>query len=816
MLETRLQDLRYAWRHIRRSPGFALAAILILALGIGATTAMFSMLNALTMQRLPIADPDGLIAIAPRTSRGLPRSTPVAAVDELSRNGPLDNVCGYLGGVVLPVLANEQPVQTLTTFVTGQCFAAFGVTPALGRAITDADAPIYSPGARVALISHRLWTARFNGEPSVLGRAIQVNNVEVTIIGVLPQGFLGLEIDHGVDIFTTFDSVLPAGPVRRQLASFILGRLHPGRSLEQASAELATRWPALIDAVVPAALPPSEFQQLRDSTPTLERFATGTSRNRERYAQPLTIILGLTSLLLLLACVNLGALLLARVNARSPEIGVRLALGGTRLRIAQQLLIESLVLSLSGTAVGVPLAYALAVTLPAFMPPVNVPYAMSFAPDLRVLAVSSLIGIAVGVLMSALPIAVAMRRPAGLQFTWDRTVVGAPSRWGRGLVVAQVALSVMLLVGAVLLTRSLYLLQTTDLGIRTADILNVKLFTLPNAGYNRGDRASYYPPLMERISALPGVRSAAFSSSFPRVTSASAGMPITFVGQEPAGVQTSSDYVSPKFFQTMGIPLLAGRGLSWSDTLLTTPVAVVSESLARALSVEGSVLERRVRIRTLPVDQEMMIVGVVGDATQGDPRKAHALVIYRPALQIPAISAFNPNLLIETSDPATVVSGVRRILRDGGRDYAQEIIRLDDLLARAPATERMSATVAAAVGGLAVLLAFIGVHGALAYSVSRRRREIGVRVAVGATSAMVARGIVGEGLRLTLAGVALGLPLAFAGARSLKALMYGISESDPVTFGGAAVFFLALGTLAGLAPARRAARLDPVAALRAE
>jgi len=816
MLETVLQDLGYAWRHIRRSPGFAVAAVFTLALGIGANTAMFSLLNALTIQRLPIADPDGLIAIAPRTSRGLPRSTPVAAVDEISRNGPLDNVCGYLGGVVLPVLADDLPVQTLTTFVTGQCVAAFGVTPALGRAITDADAPIYGPGARVALISHRLWTGRFNQDPSVLGRSLQVNNIDVTIIGVLPVGFLGLEVDHGVDIFTTFDSVLPAGPARRQLASFILGRLRPGVSLEQASAEVETRWPALIDAVVPAALPPSEFQQLRDSTPHLERLATGTSRNRERYAQPLTIILGLTSLLLLLACINLGALLLARVSARSAEIGVRLALGGSRLRIAQQLLIESLVLSLSGTAFAIPLAYALAVTLPTFMPPVNVPYAMSFAPDLRVLAVSSLIGIAVGIVMSALPISVAMRRRAGPQFMWDRTVAGATNRWGRGLLVAQVALSVVMLVGAALLTRSLYLLQTTDLGIRTANILNVKLFTLPNAPYNRGDRASYYPPLIERIAALPSVRSAAFSSNFPRVTNASAGMPVTFVGQEPAGIQTSGDYVSPTFFSTMGIPLLAGRGLSWSDTLQTTPVAVVSESLARALSADGDVLDRHVRIRTLPVDQEMMIVGIVGDATQGDPRNAHAFVIYRPALQIPVISAFNPNLLIETSDPATVASGVRQILRDGGRDYAQEIISLDQLLARAPATERMSATVAAAVGGLAVLLAFIGVHGALAYSVSRRRREIGIRVAVGATSAMVARGIVREGLALTLVGVALGLPVAFVAARSLKALMYGISEVDPVTFAGATIFFLALGTLAGLAPARRAARLDPVAALRAD
>jgi ABC-type antimicrobial peptide transport system permease subunit len=266
----------------------------------------------------------------------------------------------------------------------------------------------------------------------------------------------------------------------------------------------------------------------------------------------------------------------------------------------------------------------------------------------------------------------------------------------------------------------------------------------------------------------------------------------------------------------MGIPLLAGRDFSWSDTLQTRSVAIVSESLARALSADGDVVDRRIRIRTLPVDLEMVIVGVAADATQGDPRNAHARVVYGPALQVAAISAFDPSLLIETSDPATVAAGVRQIVHDAGRDGVQEIIGLQDLLARAPASERMSATVAAAVGVLAVTLAFIGVHGALANAVSRRRREIGVRVAIGATPGDVARAIVREGLMMSSAGVALGLPLAFVAARSLKTLMYGISEVDVVTFAAVTIFFLVLGAAAGVIPASRAARVDPVTALRAE
>lgn len=814
-MDTLLQDLRYAWRHVRRSPGFALAAVLTLALGIGANTAMYSMLSALTLQRLPIEDPDGLIAIAPRSSRGRPRSTPVSAVDELGRNGPLQPLCGYLGSIVLPVLANDTPVQTLTTFVTGQCFKTFGVTPILGRAIEDADAPIYRPGARVAVISHRLWVNVFNADPAILGRSLLVNNVEVDIIGVLPRGFVGLDVDSGVDIFTPFDAVAAATPARRQLASYLLGRLRPGVTLEQAAAEIAARWPALIETVVPEGLAPSERTQLRDSIPRLERIGRGTSRHREQYVRPLTLILGLTSVLLLLACVNLGALLLARATARSGELSVRLALGATKMRLAQQMLIESLVLSLSGAALGVPLAYAIVTTLASFPPPEFVPYAMSFTPDRRVLAATALVGATVGVVMSALPIWVAVRRRGDGPFIWDRTIAGTTNRWGRALLVAQVAMSVVLLIGATLLTRSLYLLQHTDLGIRTADILNVQLYALPNAPYNRGDREAYYPPLLEKVAALPGVRSVALASRFPRGTMPGR-MPITFVGEEPGGTEGSTDSISPGFFSMMGIPLLAGRDVSWTDTLQTRRVALVSESLARALSPDGQVLERAIRLRTLPRDLEVVIVGIVGDATQGDPRNAHPHVVYRPALQHGASSAFDPGLLIETRDVATVSAGVRQILREGGRDYALEIISLDAVLARAPASERMSATVAAAVGGLGVLLALIGVHGALAYAVSRRQREIGVRMAVGAAPSRVARAVVREGLVLTALGVALGLPIAFAAARFLRTLMYGITEVDPATFAAVTVFFLVLGAAAGLLPARRAAGVDPVTALRAE
>ncbi len=264
--------------------------------------------------------------------------------------------------------------------------------------------------------------------------------------------------------------------------------------------------------------------------------------------------------------------------------------------------------------------------------------------------------------MSALPIWVAMRRRPGPLFAWDRTIVGATSRWGRGLLVAQVALSVVLLIGAALLTRSLYLLQHTELGIRTADILTVRVWWLPKAPDTR-ERASHFPPLLEKIAALPSVRSVALASAFPRATNPGT-TPIAFVGDEERSVVTGSDSVSPNFFETLGIPLLAGRATTWSDTRQTRAVAVVSESLARALSPDGNVLERHVRCG--PSDQDIVIVGVVGDSTRGDPRNVKVPVLYRPALQSLPESAFNPTLLIATSDPTTVSTGVRQILREGG------------------------------------------------------------------------------------------------------------------------------------------------------
>jgi len=400
-----------------------------------------------------------------------------------------------------------------------------------------------------------------------------------------------------------------------------------------------------------------------------------------------------------------------------------------------------------------------------------------------------------------------------VQFTWDRTMTGVASRWTRGLVVAQVALSVVMVVGAALLARSLYAIQTTHPGVRTAGILTARLMSAP--GGNRGlNPEAHYPPLVDKLRGIPGVRDVAYSSVFPRRLRL-IGSDVGFVGEEFKGVRTSLDSVSPNFFEMMGIRLIAGRTFTETDSRRSRRVVILSDSLARQLAPDGNILERHLKFQTNRAMQDLTVVGVVADSTQGDLKNTNVHVMFSPAMQSQGFST--PNLLLEINgNPAAVADAVRRIVVEHGREFVDDVASIDELLARGPARERLSAMLSAMIGVLAILLAVIGIHGVLAYSVSRRTREIGVRVAVGANPGRVARGIIRESVALTLTGISVGLPLAFFAARALRALLFGISETDALSFTAAGVCFAIFGAMAGILPARRAARIDPAITLRAE
>jgi putative ABC transport system permease protein len=806
-------DLKYAVRHMRRSPGFAAAAILTLALGIGANTAMFSVLNTLTLQRLSVADPDQLYSLSSYNDRGQKRYVPMPTVIDLNREGPLVEACGYNGGGIVPMEARGIPTQGIMAIVTGRCFSVFGVRPVLGRGILDEDGPIMTAGAKVVVISDRLWQRLFNRDPGAIGQAMRIDSVEAVVVGVAPPRFRGIHADVGIDVFAPPDSLIPATQGRRPVAQEVLGRLKPGMTRQQAQAQLDAMWPALLAQAKVLNQGAAEGQSILGATVRLDAMGKGLSPAREQYAEPVTIILGLTALLLVLACVNLGGLLLTRLNARTTELGVRLALGGSRLRIVQQMLVESLLLAGTGTLLAIPIAFAFVAPIPSLIDPGFVGWELSFTPDLRVLSATALVGLVVGILLTALPTWFAIRRQGAVRFTWDRTMTGAASRWTRGLLVAQVALSLMLVVGAALLARTLYAVQSTDPGVRTSDMLSARLMSAP--GGNRGmNAAAHYPPLIEKLRAIPGVRDLSYSAVFPRRISI-IGSDVGFVGEEFKGVRTSLDSVSPNFFDMMGIRLIAGRTFTDADDQQSRRVVIVTEGLARQLAPDGNILDRHLKFQTQRAMQDLTVVGVVSNATQGNLKNVDGNIMFSPAMQSPAFNSPNITLAI-SGEPAPIAEALRRIVLEHGREFVYDTAMLDDLFARGPARERMSALLSAMIGALAVLLAVIGIHGVLSYSVARRTREIGIRIAVGANPRTVARAIIREAAALTMMGLAIGIPAAFLASRVMRSLVVGISETDTVSFVASALFFVAIGIGAGVLPARRAAGVDPVTALRAE
>jgi predicted permease len=813
MFDAFRQDLRHALRHLGRSPTFTLGATLTLALGIGVSAAVFSALNALVLRPVPIKDPGGLIGAWPLNTQGQPTST-LAPVADLLQDGPLQGVCAY-GSSPVGVEANGIPVYAAVEIVTHQCLATIGVPPLLGRVFTAEEAPATRPGLPVVIISYDFWQKMFGGAPDVVGRSFQTDAAPMTVIGVMPRGFRGLRVDNGVDIIAPFGTVIPV-PANRPfgLASHILGRLRPGVTLEAARAELMTRWPALMDRVIPAIPSPAEQRRLRDVTIRVDAVGTGFSILRTRYEQPLWIGSTLTLGLLLLACVNVGGLALSRVAARAGELAMRTALGASRLRLARQLVLEILAVAGAGTMLGIGVAWVAVKPIASALPFGGLQPTLSVAPDVRVVFVTALAGLVTALLASLLPVWLASRRET-LQLHSDRTVA-ATSRPGRVLLVAQVALSVALLMTAGLLTRSLYLLFHNYPGFDGSQILSARLRPLPGAyrdpAFNNG--LTYYPLLLERIAALPGVRSVGYARAFGNADRDDTGRGVIgFVGTPPSDLTAQLDVVSPGFFETVGIPILQGRGPRWSDRPDAPVVAFVSASLARALG--GDVIGKRVWF-SFGDFQNVEIVGMIGDASLGNLRSPGPPVFYVSAAQLGSWGFYSTLQIAASGDPWLLVNPLQDTLRGLGREYAYSITTLDKRLQQNAVNERMGATLATPIATLAALLAFVGIYSLFAYAVVRRTREIGVRVAVGASPGDVLWMVLREGVTLTAMGIALGIPAGIMVSRGLRALLFGVTESDPLVAASVAVLFLALTIAAVLIPARRAARLDPVVALRAE
>ncbi|MDP3719654.1 MAG: ADOP family duplicated permease [Acidobacteriota bacterium] len=817
-----VHDCRFAVRQISREPAFSLSVIAVLALIVGVTTGIISLLNALVLRPLPIQDPASLVVVSSTDERGLqPRPIYYRTYTEVARLPVFEALALYSGGGVLLTEARGVAGEGAIEAVTPGYFTLMGLTPQFGRFFTEQDAPGDGPSAPVVVITHRFWQRYYGGDPNAVGEQLTVSAVPLTIIGITPRKYTGLSIEGAADV------LVPQSVLGRQLAinQFtggpmrglnLVGRLRQGTTLAHASAALETAWPQLRVDAAPAGLPANEQAELRTRLVKLESLATGFSTLRTRYRDPLWLLAGASVLLLLVGCVNLSGLLLTRAFAQHHSLLVRMTLGASRRRIAQQLLAHSLLLSLAGAALAVPLAWAIATWLLVVLWDSSITPAVSVTPDARVFAVLAAGAAAIGLLVSALPSLVATR--GGTEpVRATRTVSSATSRWGRALLIAEVAISLVLLFGAGLFVRSLASLRDLDIGVRTEGVRWTRAFSQPG-GYRAINDAAYYPALVERLSAVPGVTAVALSYYFPAYwnfanLATEHAMARTGAAEADSAVMGMMDFITPGFFAINGITLHAGRDVAWTDTAEGRAVTVINESLQRKLFPHGDAIGQRIRIGDEAARREVEVIGVVSDATVGGFRNTHQPVAFRPKAQEPRFRT--PIILFRgDGDPAALDAAVTKAIFEMGHEYSRRIYSMDEQVEIALKQDRLLAALSSTFAGLAVVLAFIGIFSMLAYSVARRTREIGIRMALGASRDRVVRAVVRESLIVTLAGIAIGIPLALYASRSASALLHGLAPTDPWTLGAAVLLFIVVGVLAGLRPALAASKVDPGDALR--
>ena len=857
------QDLRFGARMLARTPGLTAVAVLSLALGIGANTALFSVVDAVLLKKLPVREPERLVLFRSLSGtdfspggyngnsdrddagRVIRTSFPFQSYERLrERQGEVVTDVFAFGGVTLNVNAGGQAEVASGQAVTGNYYTALGVGSAVGRVLGDEDDR--ASAAPAAVLSHRFWQRRFGGDPSVVGRQINLNNVPFTVVGVTPQEFQGtMQVGTSPDVTIPVAWEPRVSPERSRMAGAgtwwlrVMGRLAPGATPEQARALFdATFRESVVEhraarlALAQGAsqqaslrpLKPEEVPQL-DTTPG----AQGEMDTRGDYQRPLYMLLGVVGLVLLIACANVANLLLARGAARQREIAVRLALGARRRRLVRQLLTESLLLALTGGALGVLLAFWIKDGLMS----VGVwgggrMGALDPQLDLRVLGFTMLLSLLTGVLFGLAP----AWRSTDIDLTpalkdGSRGSTGTGRAWlSKSLVVAQVALTLLLLVGAGLFLRTLVNLKRVETGFNTHNLL---LFSVDPAliGYKDERLVTLYKGMAERLEAVPGVSSVTFSrnpllsfSSSSRNFYMPDAAPLTGADGRPSPAgEVYVHQVRENFLEAMEVPLLAGRALSERDDARSPKVAVVNQTFAQKFFGGENPIGRRINFDP-EKPGEVEIVGLARDAKYTSQRAQTPPTAYLPWLQ-ELRSAGSVYFEVRTGgDPEGAVAAVRQAVREV--DANLPLANLKTQVEQADETmalERLFAKLLGLFGLLAQLLAAIGLYGVLAWSVSRRTHEIGIRMALGASRTDVLRMVLRQGMGLTLLGVGVGLAGAYALSRymeSLSNMLYDVKPADPLTFGLTALFLMLVALVACYAPARRATKVDPMVALRYE
>ena len=822
-LEDLMHDLRYSLRMLLKSPGFTVVAVLTLALGIGANTAVFSVVNAVLLRPLPYDHPQQLVKIWTRyTGYDLPQNW----VSEPEFWDMRDSLRDYSalaaystgGGANLTRNASE-PLRVTTTQTSAELFPLLGVSPALGRFFNhDEDQPGRD---KVVVLDYGFWTSQFAANPQVVGQSIQLNGETYTVLGVMPKGF-NFGGDTNLWLPLALDRAKPAGRGSHYLE--VIGRLRDGVTPAQAQGEL--------DALVRnlAGQYPNNYGGTSGfgmfQRPLHEELVGDSRRS-------LLVLFAAVGFVLLIGCVNLANLLLARSSARSREIAVRTALGAGRGRLVRQLITESVVLAMVGGVCGVLLAI-LATNALRTLAQSSLPAATPISIDVRVLLFAAAISVLTGVLFGVAP-ALQLSRPQVAEALKDaaRSSSGAAGQKMRSvLVVAEISMALMLLVGAGLLVRSLQRLLEVSPGFQAEHLLTARL-SLPQTQYRDTTAInSFYRDVTQRLGAVPGVQAAGMGTILPMTGRHSSGS--TYVEHTSAtgfqmspvfhapNIEADQRFVTPGFFEAMRIPLLHGRWFTASDDANAPDVAIVDEEFAKRFWPDRDPIGERIATGAIPnsnppVPRWRTVVGVVGHVKNDSLDQQGREQTYYPIAQAPFPVRSMYLAVRATGDPAALTSGVRGAV--AGLDSTlplYEVKTMDEWLQQSVAQRRFNMLLLVIFSALALLLASIGTYGVISYSVNQRTREIGIRMALGASRADVLRMIVGGGMRLTAIGIAIGAVLALLAARFLSTLLFGVHSTDPATFVGVAAILAVSAFAAAYLPARRATRVNPVVALRYE
>jgi putative ABC transport system permease protein len=808
-MRTLLQDLKYGCRALAKNPAFTVVAVLALALGVGANTAIFSVVNATLLNPLPFPEEGQLLRLGAGTRGGVAPERGAFSYpdyeDVQQQSQTLAHVSAFLNAGTMLTGEGREAERVYGADVSPEYFSVLGVAPELGRVFTAEED---RPNSGVVLISHSLWRRRFGGRPDVVGQKFGMSNTAATIIGVMPEGFeYPFRADRQDFWEPLSDRPIPDRDKRDNHTYRVIARMKPGVTIEQVNAELDTISRRL-------------EQQYPDSNTTVLVGAASMHEEMTRDARPaLLILLGAVGFVLLIACANVANLLLARAASRQKEIAIRTALGASRWRVVRQLLVESLLLALAGGACGLLLALWGTDVLVA-AGPTDIPRVSQAGLDSRVLAFTLLVSVLTGVIFGLVPALQASRADltGGLK-EGSRGATEGPrrSRARSALVVAEVAISLVLMIGAGLLIRSFVRLMRTDPGFNPARVVALDI-PLTRQRYDTPEKqTAFFARLVSRVRETQGVEAAGIVNNLPLGNSVDE-LTFNIEGLPPAppGAMPQAHYtiISPGYFDALKIPLRSGRMFTEHDDARSPQVMLVSETLARTyFAGENPVGRRLITDAAVPPFE---IVGVVGDA-----RRTSLATEAEPEFYVPFGQATQRrmDLVVRAGagDPVALTTSLRGAVAELDKDQLVWQTRtLDQLVSASVAGRRFNMTLLGLFAGVAMLLAALGLYGVMAYTVTRRTHEIGVRMALGARGSDVLRMVVGQGMKLAGAGVLLGLAAAFALTRVLASLLYGVSTTDPLTYAGLAALLASVAFLASYLPARRATKVDPMEALRYE